>query len=305
MSTLDVTDLGCEYGGRTIFEGVNCTVSSGEQLAVFGASGSGKTTLLALMAGFGTPAAGRVSLDGQPVDAQTRRRFAIVLQGYGLVSLLTASENVEAALRAAGRAPRAATAAADQALTDVGLAGLSDHLVGELSGGQQQRAAVARALALAPDVLLADEPTAEQDPESRELVLSRLLAAADRGAILVLATHDPEVAARCTKVLDLNTVGLFARLIHWRHTCAMSSESPDTPGQPSEALAQPPVPQYDGPPSYPAPPIYATPGLAPSPAYPPPSYPRATRRAIRPVSHPSASRSRSLRRRPVTRSGGG
>ncbi len=203
MSVLSVAGLRCEHDGRTIFDGLSFTISSGEQLAVFGASGSGKTTLLAALAGFATPAAGSMTLDGQPLNAQLRRRLAVVLQGYGLASLLTAAENVEAALRAAGHPPRDAIDEAREAMDSVGLAGLSDHLVDELSGGQQQRTAVARALALHPDVLLADEPTAEQDPESRALVLRRLLST---DAIVVLATHDPEVAARCTKVIDLDAL---------------------------------------------------------------------------------------------------
>ena len=83
----------------------------------------------------------------------------------------------------------------------LGLEGHEDALIEELSGGPQQRVAVARAVALNPDVLLADEPTAEQDPVFRALVLSRLLDVADRGGVLVLATHDPEVAHRCTRTL--------------------------------------------------------------------------------------------------------
>jgi putative ABC transport system ATP-binding protein len=203
VTTLAGRGLRFERDGRVVFDGLGFTVSSGERLAVLGASGSGKTSLLSLLAGLAQPAAGEMTLDGRPLDGEGRRRFAIVLQGYGLVSLLTAAENVAAALRAAGRPPRDALATAHEALESVGLRGLADHLVEELSGGQQQRVAVARALALQPDVLLADEPTAEQDPVFRALVLSRLLEVADRGGILVLATHDPEVAERCTAAVHI------------------------------------------------------------------------------------------------------
>jgi putative ABC transport system ATP-binding protein len=127
----------------------------------------------------------------------------LVLQGYGLVSLLTAGENVEVGLRAAGRPIDSVSATAKEALAAVGLLAHEDHLIEELSGGQQQRVAVARAIALAPDVLIADEPTAEQDPASRALVLGRLLEVSDRGGVLVLATHDPEVADRCTQVVHI------------------------------------------------------------------------------------------------------
>jgi putative ABC transport system ATP-binding protein len=130
-------------------------------------------------------------------------RTAAVLQGYGLVSLLTAAENVEIMLRAGGMPVRLAMATADTALAELGLGDYGDHLVQELSGGQQQRVAVARALAARPELLIADEPTAEQDAFTRELVLARLLGvAADRGA-LVLATHDAEVVARCDHVVSL------------------------------------------------------------------------------------------------------
>jgi putative ABC transport system ATP-binding protein len=94
-------------------------------------------------------------------------------------------------------------ATANTALAELGLGDYGDHLVQELSGGQQQRVAVARALAARPELLIADEPTAEQDAVTRELVLARLLGVAADGGALVLATHDPEVVARCDHVVSL------------------------------------------------------------------------------------------------------
>jgi len=96
-----------------------------------------------------------------------------------------------------------AMAAASTTLAELGLREHEDHLVQELSGGQQQRVAVARALATRPELLIADEPTAEQDPVTRELVLARLFGVAADGGALVLATHDPEVAERCDHVVSL------------------------------------------------------------------------------------------------------
>jgi putative ABC transport system ATP-binding protein len=125
------------------------------------------------------------------------------LQGFGLVSLLTAAENVEIGLRAAGMPARSAVEASAAALADLGLGDHADHLVQELSGGQQQRVAVARALASKPELLIADEPTAEQDAVTRELVLARMFAVATDGGAIVLATHDPEVAARCDRIISL------------------------------------------------------------------------------------------------------
>ena len=89
-------------------------------------------------------------------------------------------------------------------LADLGLEAHADQLVEELSGGQQQRVAVARALALKPKLLIADEPTAELDPAARAVVLARIFDVVTGGGALVVATHDPEVAARCDRVLDLH-----------------------------------------------------------------------------------------------------
>lgn len=211
MSLLRAEGLRMEAGGRVIFEGVSLTVRPGDRVAVTGPSGSGKTSLLSVLAGITAPTAGTVLRDGQPLTAGTLPpRTAAVLQGFGLVSLLTVAENVEIVLRAAGMSAGQARAAASTALADLGLREHEDHLVQELSGGQQQRVAVARALAARPELLIADEPTAEQDPVTRELVVARLLAVAaeregegGRGA-LVLATHDPDVARRCDFVVSLS-----------------------------------------------------------------------------------------------------
>lgn len=198
VRTLTGSGLAARRAGREIFTDLSFEARAGTALAVLGPSGSGKTTLLALVGGLARPDAGTVLLDGAPLDASARRRIGVVLQGYGLVSLLSAAENVEAALRASGMPAEDAQQAAADALAALGLESLADHLIEELSGGQQQRVAVARALALAPDVLLADEPTAEQDPESRAVVLAQLFSVPQRGGILLLATHDAEIAERCS-----------------------------------------------------------------------------------------------------------
>jgi len=126
-----------------------------------------------------------------------------VLQTYGLVPTLTAEENVSVALRSRAVEPREAVQRAMAALDRVGVGDLADRLISELSGGQMQRVAVARALAAEADVLLADEPTSELDEANRDLVVAEFRAEAERGAVVVLATHDPEVAALCDDEIHL------------------------------------------------------------------------------------------------------
>jgi putative ABC transport system ATP-binding protein len=203
VTILEARGLRYQRGDRVILDDVGLVVGPGESLAIVGPSGSGKTSLLALLAGLAEPTAGEVRLDGELVGNRPPRELAIVLQGYGLISLLTAAENVETALRAAGQSPAEVGEAAASALEAVGLTGHEEQLIEELSGGQQQRVAVARALALRPQVLIADEPTAEQDQASRQLVLDRLFEVPHRDGSLVLATHDPEVAERCDHVVVL------------------------------------------------------------------------------------------------------
>jgi putative ABC transport system ATP-binding protein len=205
-AVLRAEGLGYESNGKVIVAGTDLAVDAGRSLAIIGPSGSGKTTLLALLSGLYQPTRGRVEFDGAPVvgAAGPPPGMAVVLQNYGLVSLLTAAENVEIALRAAGKPSAAAIPEARTALAHVGLDAHADQLIEELSGGQQQRTAVARALALEPRLLIADEPTAELDASARANVLARMFAVAHEGGALILATHDPEVAERCDSVLEVH-----------------------------------------------------------------------------------------------------
>jgi putative ABC transport system ATP-binding protein len=198
--------LGVPGPGRPLLSEVALVAPAGRMLAVTGSSGSGKTTLLSVLGGLVPPGTGSVAYDGQPVGTRSgepRPGTAFVLQTYGLVPSLTAEENVAIALRARGVAPAEASRRALGALDRVAVGDLAERTVQELSGGQLQRVAVARALAVVPDVLLADEPTSELDEKNRDLVVAELRAEADRGAVVVLATHDPEVAELCDDELHL------------------------------------------------------------------------------------------------------
>lgn len=201
------TDLHYAIGDRTILRGVSMQASSGQVLAVRGPSGSGKSSLLTMLGGLIAPTDGTVMLGGARVtpdsDLALRRRFGFVLQGYGLVAALTAHENVAIVLQEAGVGRAEVGSRVQAVLERVRLTAVADHLLEDLSGGQQQRVAVARALVTAAAVVLADEPTAELDADHRELIVSLLIERARAGAVVVIASHDPDVVDACDDVLDL------------------------------------------------------------------------------------------------------
>ena len=206
MSTLLRADnLRVERGGRVLFDGVSLTVRPGDKIAVTGPSGSGKTSLLAVLAGLERPHGGTVLRDAKPVQpGALPDRTAAVLQGYGLVSLLTAAENIEIVLRAAGTRPAEAIAAAAETLTGLGLADHAGRLVHELSGGQQQRVAVARALASRPQIVLADEPTGNLDSRTGAEILAFMRTAVrEFGQTIVMVTHDPVAASYADRAVFL------------------------------------------------------------------------------------------------------
>lgn len=206
MSAVAVDRVTVGYGGEPVLREVSMTIESGRMLAVTGSSGAGKTTLLWTMAGLLSPTRGTVTVGGEVVrdrDHAVARKVVLIPQGNGLAPVLTASENLQVVLIANGFAPVDARRVTAQCLDRLGLGAQADQLVEELSGGQQQRTAVARGLALRGDVVLADEVTSELDATNRQRVLELLRAEADRGAAVVLATHDPEAAGVCDAELHL------------------------------------------------------------------------------------------------------
>ena len=178
-------------------EPCDCAVEHGQRVALMGPSGSGKSTLLHLMAGLDRPTQGRVDWPAiGPREALRPGPVAVVFQGPSLLPPLTILENVQLPLVLNGSTLTEAAARAENSLELLGLADLRDKLPEEVSGGQAQRAAVARALAGEPTLLLADEPTGQLDHVAARQVVDALLATADAtGGALVVATHDHEVAA--------------------------------------------------------------------------------------------------------------
>lgn len=186
--------------GRTLLDEVSVTFPAGKVTALSGPSGSGKTTLLSIAGGLLEATSGTAVLGGQSMwtgSGDPRREVAFVLQVYGLVPILSARENVSIALRARGARPADADEEAEAALARFGIADLGERQVEELSGGQMQRVACARGFVVGADVLLADEPTSELDEGNRAIVLAELHAEAARGAVVVVATHDPAVVDAC------------------------------------------------------------------------------------------------------------
>jgi putative ABC transport system ATP-binding protein len=207
MDTLELTDTEVVIGDRRILEPMTLRFDPGEVSAVRGPSGSGKTTLLSVAGGLLRPTSGETSYGGRSMwqgDGDPRREVAFVLQVYGLVPILSARENVSVALRARGVAPAAADERADAELDRFHIGDLGDRQVEELSGGQMQRVACARAFAVDADILLADELTSELDEGNREHVMAQLHKEAARGAIVVVATHDPAVVAAADREISLD-----------------------------------------------------------------------------------------------------
>jgi putative ABC transport system ATP-binding protein len=222
---IEADDVAKSFGQTPALRGASVTVSPGEILAVMGPSGSGKSTLLHCLAGIFLPDRGEVWFDGQRLDTlgearRTRLRrtaFGFVFQFGQLVPELTAADNVALPLLLNRVRRRVAYKTAGTWLGRLGIAGKGTNRTGELSGGEAQRVAVARALALAPKVIFADEPTGSLDSLTGAKVMDLLTGLArGAGTTVVLVTHDAQVAAYADRVVmvrdglvsgDLGVVG--------------------------------------------------------------------------------------------------
>jgi putative ABC transport system ATP-binding protein len=215
MSDLSIKDLVVEYssGGYAVrpINGLNLEVAAGSLVILLGPSGCGKTTLLSCLGGILRPKSGVIKFDdldvtkleGSAMTQYRRNKVGIVFQAFNLVPSLTALENVMVPLRAAGRSRSEARQRAEELLTRVNLAERMKHRPGDMSGGQQQRVAVARAIALDPLLILADEPTAHLDFIQVEEVLRLIRSLAQGDRVVVVATHDSRMLPLADRVVEM------------------------------------------------------------------------------------------------------
>ncbi|MCI5779007.1 MAG: ABC transporter ATP-binding protein [Lentisphaeria bacterium] len=196
-----------------VLKGVDFTLARGEWCCIFGASGSGKTTLMNLIGTLERPDAGTITVCGRDLTDLSRKQAAkfraeklgFVFQSYHLLPELNLRENVALAGEIAGQSGRTARCKADELIARVGLTERASHRPAELSGGEQQRAAIARALMNDPELLLADEPTGNLDPETGEdiLRLFQELRIRRSDLTILMITHNRDIAALASRVAEL------------------------------------------------------------------------------------------------------
>lgn len=191
---------------------VTVNIEKGEFTALIGPSGSGKSTLLNIMSGIDHPTKGEVVLAGQQLTEMTetemsdfrRDHIGFVFQSYNLIPVLTVGENIEYIMLLQGRSKKERKERVAEVLSEVGLEGFENKLPAKLSGGQQQRVAVARAVAARPDIVLADEPTANLDSASGKALLDMMEDLNQKDNItFVFSTHDSMIMERARRIIKL------------------------------------------------------------------------------------------------------
>ena len=223
-TVLQTISLGRKYqiGQEVIIAlgGLDISIQKGEFVAIMGPSGSGKSTLLNLLGGLDQPTSGKVILDGHDLSAYKeeqlatirREKMGFIFQRHDLFPVLTARENIEFPMLLNDVSVEERRSRSDQLLQLVGLTDKADSLPEELSGGQQQRIGIARALANAASLLLADEPTGNLDSATSEDIIDSLIALKQsRNLTLIMVTHDSEVAAHADRILQLKDGHLIVR----------------------------------------------------------------------------------------------
>ena len=196
----------------TAVGGVSLTVERGEFAALVGPSGSGKSTLLNLIGGLDEPDEGHIALAGMNLTSMSsaemsdfrRDHIGFIFQSYNLIPVLSAAENIEYIMLLQGLAARDRRKRVDEMLKMVGLDGLGHRRPAELSGGQQQRVAVARAMASSPDIILANEPTANLDSETGIALLETMRELNENeGVTFLFSTHDQKIIERARRLVWL------------------------------------------------------------------------------------------------------
>jgi len=215
-ATLEVADLSKVYGKGEEWEtvalrDVSFRVERGAFVAIMGPSGSGKSTLLNLIGALDRPTTGKVLIDGVDVSrlssadlAEIRnRKLGFVFQSFYLIGRMTAAENIEAPLLVSGVAKAQRRARALELLSEFGIGSKADKRPNQLSGGEQQRVAVARALAMEPPIILADEPTGNLDSRNQEEMMRIFRDINAKGKTLIVITHDPSVAKNAEMTISI------------------------------------------------------------------------------------------------------
>lgn len=217
MESLIKTTQLCRYFGTEAIQvkaldHVDLEISSGEFTAIVGPSGSGKSTLLNLIGGLDNPTSGKVELGGTDIAKMTgtelsnfrRDHIGFVFQAYNLIPVLSAAENIEYVMLLQGVAATERKQKVEEILEKVGMQGLGNRRPAELSGGQQQRAAVARALVSKPDIILADEPTANLDSKTGIGLLDMMKQLNEElNVTFVFSTHDEKIMERARRLIHL------------------------------------------------------------------------------------------------------
>ena len=231
LKTVELTRL-YRVGRETVaaLNAVNIVIQKGEFVAIMGPSGSGKSTLLNLLGGLDQPTSGNVLLDDhdlaqyneEQLAALRRQKLGFIFQRHDLFPILTVRENVEFPMLLDGVVPTDRRARAEELLTLVGLKEKADHLPDELSGGQQQRVGIARSLANAAQILLADEPTGNLDSATSADIIAALVDLKHaKNLTLIMVTHDPEVAIHADRILQLRD----GRLVEVLNRSAMPADA--------------------------------------------------------------------------------
>jgi ABC-type polar amino acid transport system ATPase subunit len=198
---IKITDLTKAYGKNPVLKGISTQVNKGEVVALIGPSGSGKSTFLRCLNLLETPTSGTITIDGVELThpkadiVKVRQRIGMVFQHFHLFPHMTVLDNITfAPMKVKGMTADTARAKAHELLIRVGLLDKADSYPSRLSGGQKQRVAIARSLAMEPDIMLFDEPTSALDPEMVKEVLSVIHDLAHSGMTMLIVTHEMKFA---------------------------------------------------------------------------------------------------------------